>query len=184
MKAKRLLFLVMAICFASGAKAQFYDSADDIYYYLLESKNGKTVSIKDQIVYIFNFDGRKAARLGTDSPQYVQERLQENPDYYAEKVETTKYDLEYSSSSYGTCYKQEYTSRTWDSFAGITWVHNYNNTYEFSSSRSTLTLNKIVKGHMANGTPYTDNDILVFKRVNKSFFKVGRSRTPSGTLYE
>ena len=38
MKAKRLLFLVMAICLASGVKAQFYDSADDIYYYLEYSK--------------------------------------------------------------------------------------------------------------------------------------------------
>ena len=34
MKAKRLLFLVMAICLASGVKAQFYDGHSDIYFYI------------------------------------------------------------------------------------------------------------------------------------------------------
>lgn len=36
MKTKRLLFLVMAICLASGVRAQFYDGPDDIYYYVEE----------------------------------------------------------------------------------------------------------------------------------------------------
>lgn len=192
MKAKRFLFLVMAICLASGVRAQFYDGPDDIYYYLLESENGKTVSKNNQRVYIFNFDGRKAAMLNLkpNSPDEkiadVQANLQRNPDYYAEKVETTKYDMEYKSSSYKTVYELEYTSRVMDTglMPGHVWVTHYNDTFEFSSDRNTLILDRIRKGHMANGTPTTHNDKLIFKKVDKSFFRVGRSRTPSGTIYE
>lgn len=188
----RFLLLGLAICLAGGVKAQFYDGPDDIYYYLLESENGKTVSKSNQRVYIFNFDGRKAAMLNLrpNSPDEriadVQANLQRNPDYYAEKVETTKYDMEYKSSSYKTVYEMEHTSRVMDPglMPGHVWVTHYNDTFEFSSDRNTLTLNRIRKGHMANGTPTTDTDRLVFKKVDKSYFKVGRSRTPSGTLHE
>ena len=57
------MLLGLAICLAGGVIAQFYDGPNDIYYYLLESENGKTVSKSNQRVYIFNFDGRKAAML-------------------------------------------------------------------------------------------------------------------------
>ena len=191
MKAKRLLFLVMAICLVSGVRAQFYDGPDDIYYYLLETENGRVVSKKEQRVYIFNFDGRKAAMLNLktnssdDKFVDVQSNLQRNPNYYEEKVETVSYDMEYKSSSYKTIYVLEHTTHIMDiGGTGHVWVTEYFDTFEFSSDRNTLSLNRISKGHAANGTPYTDNDKLVFKKVDKSYFRVGRSRTPSGTMYE
>lgn len=61
MKAKRLLLLVMAICLASGVKAQFYDEPDDIYYYVSCDGNGQVDD--DGYVLIFNFDGNKACEL-------------------------------------------------------------------------------------------------------------------------
>lgn len=70
MKAKRLSFLVMAMCLASGVKAQFYDSADDIYFYLLESDGGSK-SIYSSEVLVFNFDGRKACQLRGAGVEYI-----------------------------------------------------------------------------------------------------------------
>jgi hypothetical protein len=119
MKELRFLLLSMAICLASGVKAQFYDSADDIYYYVesyteVEEKtqvywNGmptarweKTGKVRkenanegSESVMIFNFDGMKAAELtgylGGEKIYDVKKRMQENPSYYEDKVETTDY---------------------------------------------------------------------------------------------
>ena len=58
MKGFRFLLLVMAICHASGVKAQFYDGSDDNYY-LVESINEISVNRENADIYIFNFDGKK-----------------------------------------------------------------------------------------------------------------------------
>ena len=91
MKAKRLFFLVMAICLASGVKAQFYDSADDIYYYV-EYKDGRILD--DGGVFVFNFDGQKAC-FWDESVSSLKNNLKRNPSYYEDKVETTDYCLKY-----------------------------------------------------------------------------------------
>ena len=54
----------MAICFASGVKAQFYDSADDIYYYISYDETTNPGYLPNRWVYIFNFDGKKACWWG------------------------------------------------------------------------------------------------------------------------
>lgn len=181
----------MMISVASIAKAQFYDSADDIYYYVEVSKNGNAVNdVKDQYVYVLNFDGKKAAVLGrTDglssgSFSEIQKNIQNNPSFYEEKVETTVYDVNYAPSSYRTSYKYEKTTRNWDSIAGITWVATFSNTLEFASDRNSFTLTTITNTHDAAGRPISYSDKYEYKRVDKSYFKVGRSRTPSGTLHE
>ena len=62
MKGFRFLLLAMAICLASGVKAQFYDGPDDIYYYVAcddymkPKENGYAI--------VLNFDGNKACDLG------------------------------------------------------------------------------------------------------------------------
>ena len=186
----RLLCFVMAICFTNGAKAQFYDRADEIYYYVEEyfeheEAERKITSIgwifentgkmkKEEVdkykayVYVFNFDGRKAAELtgflngltGSDS----QENLKNSPTYYEYKVENTDYGWKFESSSYGeTKYNRP----------------NSNHSYIFSSNRNTL---KEEWYNVISNEKYLCRR--TFKRVDKSFFKVGRSRTPSGTLHE
>ena len=175
MKELRFLLLVTVICLASGVKAQFYDSADDIYYYV-EWKNGKYGAD----VYIFNFDGRKACRW-YNSVVLMKDYLKRNPSYYEEKVETADYSfLKYIT--YNTY--QEGNSE-------------YYINYQFSSDRQTLT--EIRHYHKFEqveewwgGYPITrsvdrgfvDEVFGIYKKVDKSFFKVGRSRTPSGTLHE
>lgn len=215
MKAKRLLFLVMAICLASGVKAQFYDSADDIYYYVEEysereetkstqnsyydaflgrqiylptfttEKTGKILKEEtkesDKGVLIFNFDGKKAAELTNSGWKgfgisSIKKDLQTSASYYEDKVETTDYDLTYSSSSYkdiirGTEdeWKAHSTSSSWTVYKrGSTTV------FIFSPDRSTLILHK----------PSSNPAIFYYKKVDKSYFKVGRSRTPSSTMHE
>lgn len=181
MKAKRLLFLVMAICLASGVKAQFYDSADDIYYYVEqyhEYDEYKSTSfnagyytgrtLRDKIdedkagVMIFNFDGTKAVKWSGKLPT-VKKNIAQNASFYEDKVETTEYQLKYVSSSLSeTIYKDN---------------EDKCRTYIFSADRSTLKFVYRFSGE-------SHDHIYVYKRVNKSDFKVGRSRTPSGTIYE
>ena len=187
MKGLRFLLLGMAICLASGVKAQFYDSADDIYYYVEECyeyedtyleptphiglQRYKSGKIKKKVpekgeerVMIFNFDGEKAALLRQGQVPLVKSELKESPTYYEDKVETTDYIWEFESSSYkGTIYKRP----------------NSDFNYTFSSDRSTLIEEKYTETADGPQRLWT-----TFRRVDKSFFKVGRSRTPSGTMHE
>lgn len=172
MKAKRLLFLVMAICLTSGVKAQFYDGPDDIYYYLEESQNGQTISNK--YVMVFNFDGKRAGLLMHESLNDVKNHLRQDPDYYLEKEESCNYGYEYIPSSSDVCYSGKSTV---DIPGGITWYTT--TTLRFSSDRSTLTLKTEIKAPAGKSSKTT-----ILRRVDKSYFKVGRSRTPSGTMYE
>lgn len=189
MKGFRLLLLVLAICLASGVKAQFYDGPDDIYYYVrtyteseetaLEfvpfvgpqrKKTGKIikhdVSEGDADVLIFNFDGKKAVELTNligARIHDVKQNISKNPNFYEEKVETTDYDWNYvSSSSKGIVYMPSSSSLRRGYFS-------------FSKDRSIL----------VNETSWAGASTWAYyKRVDKSFFKVGRSRTPSNSLHE
>lgn len=184
MKAKRLLFLVMAICLASGVKAQFYDSADDIYFYVKEYQErdeyvstsftsgyytGRRLKTKPEEnkahVLVFNFDGTKAAHLGRGwagtTVSDVKSVLSGNPLYYEDLTENTEYYVKYdSSSSNEVIYKDGYGS---------------NDTYIFSKDRNTLKLVQSIDNHSI---------LTVYKRVDKSYFKIGRSRTPNSSLHE
>lgn len=181
MKLKKVLFLAMAICLASGVKAQFYDDADDIYYYV-KYEDGE---YKNDVM-VFNFDGRKAC-VWNSSVSSLKSIFKDSPSYYEEKVETTEYELRYRSSN---IYME-----------GEDNDKKPHKKYTFSSDRNTLTYinhygtTHFVPGHFVPGpfgpigTPgewVTDwhNDKTIYKRVDKSYFKVGRSRTPSSTMYE
>ena len=176
MKELRFLLLGLVICLASGVKAQFNDSADDIYYYVECDNNGQ---IKDNgWVFIFNFDGRKAC-YWNESVGSVKSSLKSNPSYYEEKVETTEYILKYNS--YNTYRKDDGGSEYRD--------------FYFSNLRNDLT---ITKHYNKTIIPYAPNGMMMlgmaykewtdekskYKKVEKSFFKIGRSRTPSSTMYE
>ena len=176
MKELRFLLLVMAICLASGVKAQFYDSADEIYYYV-QWKDGKY----GNNVRIFNFDGRKAC-IWYDYVNSLKETFKDNPSYYEEKVETTEY-------------KYNYIGNNVYQFICSDGKENYK--YQFSYDRQTLTVIRYYHKHegyyeMFGGYPiyrsadkgWVDEVEGIYKKVDKSFFKVGRSRTPSGTLHE
>lgn len=195
--------LVVVMCMTSVAKAQFYDNADDIYYYVKAydytaeirqvmafgmptlhwEKTGRIVKEDieegNKTVMAFNFDGEKAADLtvfwGRESVYNVKQNLQKNPSYYEEKVETTEYNWIYSSSSYRSFVQS--TEFKWKSdyafSSGTIYVKGSEIRY-FSSDRETMIVDR------GSGNRY----ISYYKRVDKSFFKVGRSRTPSGTLHE
>ena len=186
MKAKRLLFLVIAICLASGVKAQFYDSADDIYYYV-EYKDGRFVDNGN--VFIFNFDGRKACLLGESVVNFVKNKFKEDADYFDRRVETSEYSLEYTHSSYYTVYQGEKSNSSYSPTVGSTTVTNSTFRYEFSTDRETMyDKSYVVNTYYYPFEPYkktykTEQN-KTYKRVDKSFFKVGRSRTPSSTMHE
>lgn len=178
MKSKRLLFLVMAICFASGVKAQFYDSADDIFYYV-EFENGE---FTDYCV-ILNFDGKRAAILneyhdtgyGGEYKLYgveeVKKKIKENPNYFEEAVETNNYRLQFVSGTKYCVKTSMLLQNANPMFLPRKDIWKFD--YTFSSDRNYL----YILNHYYNETS-------TYKRVEKSFFKVGRSRTPSSTLHE
>lgn len=179
MKAKGLLFIVMALCLTSGVRAQFYDGPNDIYYYVVETEDGTPVSKSDKNVWVFNFDGRKACQLAIDGLKSAQTHLRENPDYYGAMVENKKYDMEYTSSSYGICYVLkdvwEFTTDAW----GTRTVYQ-TNTYTFSRDRTSLTVED-----KRNATGPTGNSKglhkYVLRKVDKNyilngFFGEGRQR--------
>lgn len=167
------MLLGMAICLTSGVKAQFYDSADDIYYYV-EYKDGECVT--DGYARIFNFDGKKAALLNmyknngvgpyTAPVRVVKANIKNNPTFYEDLVETTEYSVKFS---HGTVYTHNYEFI--DGYSHNTRFLSY--TYRFSSDRNYL---------YVSSNDYSGE--ITYKRVDKSFFKVGRSRTPSGTMHE
>lgn len=184
MKTNGLLLLVMVISFASSAKAQFYDGPDDIYFYVEEvtetdqyyinyggnmllGTGGETIytgkvdrKVPDENsakVYVFNFDGKKAALLGDCYVSTIKSNLSTNSSFYEDKVETTNYSWQYvSSSSSGVIYKSSL-------YGPVT----------FSKDRQKLT--KVWN----NGHGRAQ-----YKRVDKSYFRIGRSRKPSSTIYE
>ena len=185
MKTKRILFLAMSKCLASGAKAQFYDSADEICYYVLyesernDSRFGheKSATLPQHVtVYVFNFDGKKAAELNTygsgDDLGLVKRNLSFNPTHYDEKVETAVYDFEYDSTTGGE----------------ITYVRPIENTGKdkitFRFSRDRNMLQRIYEYKKSYYSLSEGCEIMRYKRVDKSYFKTGRSRTPSSGMYE
>ena len=181
MKGLRFLLFGLVICLASGVKAQFYDSADDIYYYV-EYKDGGY----GNHCFIFNFDGNKACVLNIDdnnddqryplSVEGVKNKISRNTNYLEDRIETSNYDTKYvSNSTYQRSGNYSYN----DQFLGhrygpFTW------TFKFSYDRETLdyTLWEQNQGGYSFTEQYT------YRRVDKSYFKVGRSRTPSGTMHE
>lgn len=205
MKQLRVLMFALAICFASGVKAQFFDSADEIYYYeefyvyyektkaiyylgMASATFEKTGKIEKKMYHetgyvprisVWNFDGRKAAMLGLDSKSEVKENMKKSSSYYEDLVETKDYDWKYTSDS--SYLREKKSENTWM----ISYLPGYGTIYErgkgeiviFSSDR-----NKMYKLYQDDFTGCCK--IIECKRVDKSDFKVGRSRTPSGTLHE
>jgi len=182
MKGFRFLLLVMAICLASGVKAQFYDSADDILYYVSCDKYGQIG--ENGMVLIFNFDGKKACELSgylelPDGPRTyphvddIKRNLQRNKSYYDELIETTEYSLKHIS---GNTY-QGHGYIEGEALNGGTAYRSETHTFIFSSDRKTVTdREETTTGNYMTGFKGTATDETIFKKVDKSFFNIGRSR--------
>lgn len=194
MKGLRFLLLGLVLCLANGVKAQFYDSADDIYYYVSCDESGKPY--ENGYTVVFNFDGNKACDLAgylqlkldpltgmkEDKTRVddIKRIIQSNQSYFDDKVENTEYTLRYvSGNTYtGTGYLQSTNMMGY-----MCWqkeIHEFN----FSNNRETMVDNVEMEFGSMNSRTIRRSDKVSFKRVEKSFFKVGRSRTPSGTLHE
>lgn len=130
----------------------------------------------DRAVRIFNFDGQKAAELGHSSLSIVKSNMQRSSSFYEEKVETTEYDLNYSSKIFRNHIPNWLTPYV---PSNGTVYENSKGPLYFSSDRESLFVFCTF-----NVNSETHEYLLEYKRMDKSFFRVGRSRTPSGTLHE
>lgn len=188
---KKFLLVVMAMCLTGVMKAQFYDDADDIYYYV-EYKNGDF----RKSCRVLNFDGTKACILneyrdsgihGISTNDYyynvdeIKSQIQQKSDYYEELVELKEYRLTYSSTASAYTYSNTLrvpSTDVWGNASDL--IDNYVHKITFSGDRSLMYDTRTIKSnHAANGT-----DVITYKRVDKSYFKVGRQRTPSNKMYE
>lgn len=184
MKGLRFLLLALVICLASGVEAQFNDSADDIYYYVTY-ENGQYTNG----ALVFNFDGKSGCILNqykNDEGNYllytvdkIKGIIKDKPTYFEDQIEVGDYRLSYSTNNTYCCsnvYRDTYYDSTLQSQR--TAIYNEINTYQFSSDRSILYYTCEEKDHKVGVTKRT------YKRVDKSYFKLGRSRAPSGTMHE
>lgn len=193
MNKMRLLCLVMAICFTNGAKAQFYDRADEIYFYAAYEDGG---FVEKPAVIVFNFDGRKAAILNWNESglswtgiEDIKSKMKISTNYFEQQVETTDYDLKYVSyNKYSVSKRYVGVCQNANPVFGSSEVIDERNIiFEFSSSRDYCDVVEEGTTIFPNWPPHLNRSFTYkykYKRVDKSFFKVGRSRTPSGTLHE
>jgi len=79
MNAKRLFFLVMAICLANGVKAQLY--GNDVYYYI---PAGQSLTDKTEICIVY-FSGKRIA-CSTVSCSKILQEIEKNPRYWKEEL--------------------------------------------------------------------------------------------------
>ena len=87
MKAIRLLFLVMALCLASGVKAQFYSSESVYcYQYVKTINDGISSKLNRTMFYFVNFQNEMMGYTTASSLKYVRQKLLENPDYYSDRA--------------------------------------------------------------------------------------------------
>lgn len=174
--------LVVVMCMTSVAKAQFYDSADDIYYYVAVKDDGNLGGM----CFIFNFDGKNAcilAETDEDDDRYpplvdeVKTKISQNTNFLENRIETGLYDVKFMS---GNTYKKTGNYDFHDENVGyhygqFSWTFRFTNDREF--------MYWTLWNNNQGGFERTQKE-WKFKRVDKSYFRVGRSRTPSGTLHE
>lgn len=183
MKELRFLLFGMAICLVSGVKAQFYDGPDDIYYYVRCDKYGQIEENGEAV--ILNFDGKTACVLAINEDEWqlyppnvntIKEKLSKNINYLQNRIETGIYDTQYVS---GNTYKRTGKYNYDEELLGYRYG-SFEWTLNFSSDRKTL--NMKIWSNNQGGVSF--NQERTYKQVDRSFFKVGRSRTPSSTLHE
>lgn len=184
MKGLRFLLLGIAICFVCGVKAQFYDSANEICYYVTYENDQYTNG-----ALVFNFDGKNGCILNqyqNDEGNYllytvdkIKSLIKEKPTFFEDQIEVGDYRLSYTTNNTYSCssvYKDTYYDSQLQSLRTV--IYNEINTYQFSSDRSILYYKCEERDHKVGITKRT------YKRVDKSYFKLGRSRTPSGIMHE
>ena len=87
MKELRLLLLGLAICLASGVKAQFYSSESVYCYQYVKTVNdGISSKLNRTMFYFVNFQNDMMGCTTESSLQRVRQNLLENPDYYKDRA--------------------------------------------------------------------------------------------------
>lgn len=96
MKAKNLFFLAIAICIASGVKAQFYD--DEVYYFL---QAGKSLSDRSATIAIVYFKGKNIAceNLAGNNLEKIQKNLKKSSTYYEDHLKEKGRRYTYNSEN-------------------------------------------------------------------------------------
>lgn len=174
----KLFLLIMAIVTMTPlhVNAQFYDSENDICFY---------VNSQDpRYCIVINFDGNKATYFNHTyffSVQTVQNKLNEDPDHFEKRVYTANYNMNYTGEFSGVAYHfQEHRN-------GIYGLNTDSYVMEFSNDRNTL--NYKCYPQCANpSSSIKPSKIESYKRVPKEYFITQRrgrsSNNNTGIIYE
>lgn len=204
---KQLLFTLVVLLSATMAYAQIEDPADEIHYFVKCEKSdimidGALPKVHDNTeVLIFNFDGEKACLLnyvperGVDVLKKVKQNMRTNPNYYEDLVETNDYDVEYEGVELFTyLYKFDWQQITHETITGngLEIKHFYSDKYYIQNYGSGPTSLRRVSDWIFFCPAYplfpdAGKHIVTetyFKKVPKSFFRSGRSKTPNKKLIE
>jgi len=162
-----LVALLFVFCVKVGS-AQFYDGADDIYFY---------VNVKEPVwCIVLNFDGDKATCFSSGMEGYqfsrnkVSEILNSNQRYYEDRTQDALYKMNYTNLFDGVAYMWSVRR---DGLYG-SWYDSY--VMEFSDDRGTL----FYKCYPQNTSPTRNtkpSKTETYKKVSKSeFLTRGRRR--------
>lgn len=159
----------MTIVSCFSMEAQFYDSEDELYFYLIEG------TYANPYVYVFNFDGEKAVDLvsvdkSSNSISIVKSRINEkNQNYYEDLVFNATYNMKYDAN------KSDYNTTVYTRYLPPNYGPGILIIYKFSNDRENLTI--------LNNTKYPQT----YKRIPKDYLieqKGRRSKANSGVIYE
>ena len=87
MKGLRFLLLGLAICLASGVRAQFYSSERVYcYQYVKTINDGISSKLSKTMFYFVNFQNDMMGWITENSLKRLRQNLLENPDYYTNRT--------------------------------------------------------------------------------------------------
>lgn len=134
MKSKRFLLLVMAICLASGVKAQslVYNSDVLFFHFFEDTRDGQMPSLSSPEARIFIIrikDGAlytlASGHSAWEKAKEVSDNLKSNPNYYNTKtpklllMDAKDYDLDLSNVKWIVYKNPRYSSDDYDSFYAV-----------------------------------------------------------------
>lgn len=149
MKTKRLLFLVIAICLASGVRAQFSSSENVYCYEYSYTSNDGIKSKKSNTYYYFvNFQNDMMGYTNASDIKYIRQKLVETPTYYEDRARKNL------ASNYSNWKSSPAGRPTMGAARATASIIKYNSQYSTGSKYTYRTLSKSAQHTTSMMDPY------------------------------
>lgn len=163
----RNLLIVISLIFPLHLSAQYYDSAEDIYFYINESNPLYCI--------VLNFDGEKATYFNhtyQHTKDQVSRLLNSDPQYFESKTNDALYNMSFTSNFDGVAYI--FHKRRSSNYSDYVYYDSY--VMEFSENREYLIYKTFPNKDNPSGN-IKPSKIERYRRVSKKdFLTRGRTR--------